>query len=259
MSTFYCELKNKKQLFDNMFTAEIELAEDLLYSFGMVEITDRKKNQTAPSIPTFYVQIPTKNNTILYRLFFSSNTLLHKIECQLLDQPAFQLPSFSKKLLVFLDKTSLFESSGLALLTYITLHKLNAEIFVTMTTEEQENLFHELLTLFPIPIQFISNYSSEVISPYLEDRLVGTKLFISGPWTMMTKIKNTAYLVGYSDEEIQTNILGKKSEKLFCVKCYGFNKKQDDEAICQHCLTLLDVSSHYSRRLDAYLGYIKAI
>ncbi|WP_445491922.1 hypothetical protein [Niallia sp. 03133] len=48
-----------------------------------------------------------------------------------------------------------------------------------------------------------------------------------------------------------------KKENVFCVKCCSFNKKTEDNYItCNNCNTLLDVTTRYSKRLEAYLGFI---
>ena len=43
---------------------------------------------------------------------------------------------------------------------------------------------------------------------------------------MIQAIKEEAYHVGFSDDEIQTVGISRKKEKVFCVKCYSYNSKK---------------------------------
>jgi len=103
----------------------------------------------------------------------------------------------------------------------------------------------------------ISSFTDEEIQSILDKQMMGTKLFISGSWSMVREVKEIAYAAGFTDEEIQAREIGEKEEKVYCVKCYKFSRKtESNELACEHCNTLLDVSGHYSKTLDSYLGYI---
>ncbi|WP_396334515.1 hypothetical protein [Alkalihalobacillus sp. MEB130] len=49
-----------------------------------------------------------------------------------------------------------------------------------------------------------------------------------------------------------------KKKNVYCIKCSKLNSSNDqiNEIVCAYCQSHLDVSIHYSNRLDAYLGYL---
>lgn len=104
---------------------------------------------------------------------------------------------------------------------------------------------------------FIKGSSISDVSNILTQQLIGTHLVICGKWPFIQEIKEKAYLAGFSEDELHSELMGSRTEKAFCVKCYSYNPKQlEDKISCKHCQTSLLISNHYSRRLDAYLGYI---
>lgn len=86
---------------------------------------------------------------------------------------------------------------------------------------------------------------------------MGTYLYISGSWAFVKKMKNRALKAGFSAHEMQTAVIGPVQKHLVCSSCHGMNVADHPALVtCGHCGQELEVSNHYSRRLDAYLGYV---
>ncbi|MEH7883388.1 dimethylamine monooxygenase subunit DmmA family protein [Bacillus sp. JJ1609] len=91
---------------------------------------------------------------------------------------------------------------------------------------------------------------------WLSQQKMGTYLYLSGVWEFVNRLKNLALEAGFSDHEMQLNVQGPVSKRVICCKCHGVNRVGNDQNItCAHCGVELEVSSHYSRRLEAYHGY----
>ncbi|MGA9226961.1 MAG: dimethylamine monooxygenase subunit DmmA family protein [Mesobacillus sp.] len=109
-----------------------------------------------------------------------------------------------------------------------------------------------------VPFDFLvfEHESDDFLNLWLNQQKMGTYLYLSGDWEFVNRLKNLAFEAGFSDHEMQMNILGPITKKLICSKCHGVNDVEDDPNItCEHCGIELEVSSHYSRLLEAYLGY----
>lgn len=109
-----------------------------------------------------------------------------------------------------------------------------------------------------VPFDFlvIENESDSFLDLWLSQQKMGTYLYLSGKWEFVNRLKNLAFGAGFSEYEMQMNVLGSIRKKLICCKCHGVNDVDDELHItCKHCGLELEVSNHYSRRLDAYLGY----
>jgi dimethylamine monooxygenase subunit C len=168
--------------------------------------------------------------------------------------PNFSLHSNVKKMLLLLEESTFFEH--IAIMDYLTSQKIETEIYLKtkqIPTEINKYVKDKFRKHQPSP----SAFSLVDVSGILNQQTIGTHLFISGKWPMIQTIKERAYEVGFSENEIQTMAIGPKEEKVFCVKCYSYNlKKQENEISCDCCNTSLSVSNHFSKRINAYLGYI---
>ncbi len=92
---------------------------------------------------------------------------------------------------------------------------------------------------------------------WFNQQKMGTYLYLSGRWEMTDEVKKLAIKLGFSEQEMQINVWGASKKNLLCCKCHGINEIDDLVQItCLHCGLELSVSDHYSRRLDAYLGYV---
>ncbi|NHM32278.1 dimethylamine monooxygenase subunit DmmA family protein [Neobacillus terrae] len=109
----------------------------------------------------------------------------------------------------------------------------------------------------PFDFMIIGDKSDAFLEHWYSQQKMGTFLYLSGQWEFIKRLKKLALEAGFSEYEMQINIVGQISKKLVCCECYGVNEFIDDDLhlTCKHCGIVLEVSSHYSRRLEAYLGY----
>lgn len=109
----------------------------------------------------------------------------------------------------------------------------------------------------PFDFHIVEHESNFFLSLWLGQQKMGTFLYLSGKYAFVNRLKNLAFEAGFSEYEMQVNVCGPIPKKVICCSCYGWNQADDDLDInCQHCGLKLEVSSHYSRRLEAYLGYL---
>jgi hypothetical protein len=92
---------------------------------------------------------------------------------------------------------------------------------------------------------------------YLKNQRIGTKIYISASWNVARKLETAAETAGFSPEEIQVHGYGPEYQQVFCVSCYTIHPIDGQKTmICNNCKKTISVSNHYSRRLDAVLGYL---
>ncbi|MBS8265418.1 hypothetical protein DYI25_13400 [Mesobacillus boroniphilus] len=95
------------------------------------------------------------------------------------------------------------------------------------------------------------------VNEWFSKQKMGTYLYISGTSDFVKRIQVRAMNAGFSEHDMQTFITGTIKKKLICCTCHGENEVLDStHVVCVHCGQDLEVSDHYSRRLDAYLGYV---
>lgn len=90
----------------------------------------------------------------------------------------------------------------------------------------------------------------------LSKQRIGTVVIAQGSLSFVKTIKQLSLAAGFGEQDIFVKSSDKQEETVFCVHCYKINSKKSETMECHHCQTPLLVSRHYSRRLDAYLGYI---
>lgn len=255
MNAIRCKIFREEMLFDNVFTAEAHLMNDTLpYKVGVLNNIQLSDGTLLIQHPAYYVKISENEN--LHRIFYTSSKQ-PPLELKGLENPLFTLWPSTKKVLLFINEESLFES--LAILHFLHCSNIEFRLYIDLRQKEMEKL-HYLQKNFLNRTTILSSFSEKVILPILRKQLIGTRLFISGQWTMVEQIKQMAYNAGFSDEEIQFRGIGKQNDKIFCVRCYQVNNRNDideQEPVCEYCQTALDISRHYSKRLNAYLGYVK--
>lgn len=113
---------------------------------------------------------------------------------------------------------------------------------------------------------FLENKQNSVptftnLSKWLSGQRMGSYLYIAAPWSQFKFIKQLADEIGFSEEEAQFIGYGEKEKKVFCCRCHGITRLEVEqkellEVNCIHCDLLLEISNHYSRLRDAYLGYV---
>jgi len=109
-----------------------------------------------------------------------------------------------------------------------------------------------------VPFDFlvIEHESDSFLGLWFNQQKMGTYLYVSGTWKFVNRLKNLALDAGFSEYEMQLNVQGPVSKRVICCICHGVNDVEDElHIICTHCAVELEASSHYSRRLEAYLGY----
>lgn len=263
MSTIQCEFIQEEQLFDCVYTAEVKLMNGTFpQKAGMINTTQIRNGAEHLQLRCCYLEMDIEEN--LYRLFYQVTTDSIKkcertMELESFDQSLSRLQTPTNKILFLLDESTLFES--LAIIYYLELINIETHIYINLNPHEEEKKKF-LQKKFPNRVTIVSSISEDNILPILDEQLIGTKLYISGLWSMISELKKMAYVAGFTDEEILINGIGQKKEKVFCVKCYQLNHKQLDSELefkCKYCNSILDVSGHYSKRLEAYLGYIKVV
>jgi hypothetical protein len=105
--------------------------------------------------------------------------------------------------------------------------------------------------------RLIEEEEDSFINLWLSQQKMGSQLYLSGKNEFVKRLKQLALAAGFSEYEMKINICGLIKKKLICCTCHGVNEVEDERLIiCNHCGVELEVSCHYSSRLDAYLGYV---
>ncbi|MDR6125096.1 hypothetical protein QFZ87_004693 [Bacillus sp. SLBN-46] len=102
------------------------------------------------------------------------------------------------------------------------------------------------------------NWNNTLFSEWLSMQKMGSILYAAAEWTTLKTLKQLAEDAGFSEEEAQYIGYGKEQIKVFCCRCHGISvlEKGQPERNCDHCGLLLEVSDHYSKLRDAFLGYV---
>jgi dimethylamine monooxygenase subunit C len=151
-----------------------------------------------------------------------------------------------KKILVLLEGAHAREHKAI-------IQKLSKETYMLEFFIVGENHKEDTYPTLSLQYSSINNVNNIFLR-----QLMGTTLYIVGEDSFIQQMIGHAYGAGFTDQEIQTCQLGMKMDKVFCVKCYQLlSKNQDEEVTCIHCQTKLQISNHFSKRHNAFLGYIK--
>lgn len=110
----------------------------------------------------------------------------------------------------------------------------------------------------PFDFHILQEESEEsFVNEWFSKQKMGAYLYISGTGDFVKRIQSRAMNAGFSEHDMQTLTAGPFKKKLICCTCHGENEIDDQtHIVCEHCGQGLVVSDHYSRRLDAYLGYV---
>lgn len=110
----------------------------------------------------------------------------------------------------------------------------------------------------PFEFHILQEESEEkFVNEWFFKQKMGTYLYISGTSDFVKRIQGVAMKEGFSEHDMQSHTIGPVSKKLICCTCHGENEVLDQsDIVCGHCGEKLEVSDHYSRRLDAFLGYV---
>jgi dimethylamine monooxygenase subunit C len=108
----------------------------------------------------------------------------------------------------------------------------------------------------PFEFFMVEPETESFLELWFSQQKMGSYLYFSGKSDCINRLKKLAFAAGFSEHEMQMKVMGTISKKVICCKCHGGNDVDDDSLItCMHCGLELEVSGHFSRRLDAYLGY----
>lgn len=110
----------------------------------------------------------------------------------------------------------------------------------------------------PFDFHIFQDESEEsFVDEWFIQQKMGTYLYISGAADFVKRVQNIALKTGFSEHDLQSFPIGPMKKKLICCTCHGENEVDDGTHVtCANCGQELEVSDHYSRRLDAYLGYV---
>lgn len=93
-------------------------------------------------------------------------------------------------------------------------------------------------------------------SALLSSQWIGTYLYLLVSWPLLEPLKQLAEDAGFSEQEMECHGLGPRTRQVFCSACQKMNQTEDTTVImCHFCGEELSVSEHYSKRLQAFLGY----
>lgn len=265
MQAIKCKPIQEERKFEQGYVTEVKILEGSIPQ--MIGIAEKVQcNDTIFQVPIQLVETCKKEGK--YRLYFNTSSMqesyyfhlaeqlqTQSFELNCLEHPFFEHQSNYRKVLFLIDESDLFDS--LAIIDLLSQNKIETAIYVKTDRQQGEILDH-IQHITHNKIYYVSSFENDEVESLLSEQMIGTRIFISGPWSMIQQIKKIASTVGFTDEEIHYNGSGENNDKVYCVKCYSYNNSQNtNEITCKHCNTVLDVSRHFSKRLDAYLGYIQ--
>lgn len=110
----------------------------------------------------------------------------------------------------------------------------------------------------PFDFHIFQDESEEsLVAEWFTQQKMGTYLYISGAADFVKRVQNKALEIGFSEHDLQSFPIGLVKKKLLCCTCHGEREVEEETHVtCARCGQELEVSDHYSRRLDAYLGYV---
>lgn len=110
-----------------------------------------------------------------------------------------------------------------------------------------------------LPVDWVdASLSTTELEAWLSRQKMGSYLYLSGSWQTVSHVREIAQKAGFTEDDMQCKGVGPKLIQVMCSKCHGINPAfGQTKIICRHCFLPLEVSEHYSRRLDAYLGYMR--
>ncbi|OIK16683.1 hypothetical protein BIV60_03415 [Bacillus sp. MUM 116] len=106
-------------------------------------------------------------------------------------------------------------------------------------------------------IELNDEFQLKNVIEVLERQKMGTQLYISAKWDDAVTIFTAAISAGFSEDEIQTIISGKKKRNVYCIKCFHLQEVEAEETdtICHHCQISLEIGPFFSKERKGYIGY----
>ncbi|TDK59152.1 hypothetical protein E2K98_20880 [Bacillus salipaludis] len=95
------------------------------------------------------------------------------------------------------------------------------------------------------------------IKEVFDRQKMGTQLYISAKWDNAVTIFTAAIEAGFSEDEIQLLISGKRRRYVYCIKCFHLQEVEakETDTICHHCQISLEIGPFYSKERKGYIGY----
>ncbi len=164
------------------------------------------------------------------------------------------LPTNIKKGLIFIEQSSVLQQLELInnIAKLVKKPLLHIKAFSVL-----ENIEKAIYENFPhLPIHF-SQLDSADLSNYLQQQKIGTHMIVIGTRETITEWEKIGTQVGFPLDAIHKIVLEGDLKKVFCVRCYSlFPSQTIEHVLCKNCHSQLDVSNHFSKLHNAYLGYI---
>jgi|GEM_PF-3239807 len=97
----------------------------------------------------------------------------------------------------------------------------------------------------------------QTMTSFFENQLIGTQLYIVATWDVARMIFEAAVNAGFTEDEIQTKVIGNKKRYVYCMKCFQLNDAttKDKEIQCSTCAAMLAVGPFYSKFRKGNIGY----
>lgn len=124
---------------------------------------------------------------------------------------------------------------------------LEGEISEFLTELGQKGIAHELY----------ESSDLEQMAAFLKEQTMGTQLYIVATWDVAAAIFEAAIIAGFTEDEIETKIIGKKKRFVYCMKCFDLTevRVEDKEVECPSCSAMLEVGPFYSKVRKGNIGY----
>lgn len=97
----------------------------------------------------------------------------------------------------------------------------------------------------------------EAMVSFLKKQTMGTQLYIVSTWDTAMVIFEAAVIAGFTEDEIETMIIGKKKRYVYCMKCFERHEVNLDakETQCPSCDAMLEVGPFFSKVRKGNIGY----
>lgn len=112
---------------------------------------------------------------------------------------------------------------------------------------EQKDIGYELLEATDL----------ETMVTFLKKQTMGTQLYIVSTWDTAMVIFESAVIAGFTEDEIETMIVGEKKRYVYCMKCFELHEVeiQVKETQCPSCEAMLEVGPFFSKVRKGNIGY----
>lgn len=140
------------------------------------------------------------------------------------------------------------------------MRKQRCLLLIDEAGESAAHLLSSELTAEHLPVQMYTVTPNSLQQPelfgLLSSQWIGTYLYLLVSWPLLEPLRELAEQAGFSEYEMECRGIGQRSRPIFCAACQKITLAESETVItCRFCREKLSVSDHYSKRLQAYLGY----